>query len=134
MEDLLIVIFQFFFEMVLQVLAELPWDVWVGSRQSAVHCEPGPGLWIVLSLIAGGCVGGASLLIFPTTLLHWGSARMANLVVAPFTSAFVSHSLSRWSRSRRGNEPYPKIRTVCAACFTFALAVIRFTYATRQHG
>ena len=131
MEELLIVIFQFTFEILLQVLAELPWDLFLGSRQTTSTPQSNSGLWIVLSLIAGGSIGGLSLFVFPTALLHWRSARMANLIVAPTVSALASLYFSRSFTARRGNRSNPNIRAICAACFTFALAIIRFTYASR---
>ncbi|HEX4796823.1 MAG TPA: hypothetical protein VH370_23730 [Humisphaera sp.] len=132
MEDVLILILQFIFEVGLQVLAELPWDLFVGRRQTASNPNrpAGPGVWIFLSLIAGAAVGGLSLLIFPTTLLHLPATRMANLAVAPAISGFASAGFSRlWPNRRKPGDP--AIRPIAAACFTFALAVIRFTYAAR---
>jgi hypothetical protein len=131
MEDLLIVILQFFFEVLLQVLAELPWDLFVGSRQTSPNHEAGPGLWVVLSLAAGAGFGGISLLVFPTTLLHWSAARMANLIVAPAISGFVSFSFWRARKRAAVNRSDAKMRAVYAGCFTFGLAVIRFTFAGR---
>ena len=83
MEELLIVVFQFLFEILIQVLIELPWDQFLRSRPSPSHSKTSPGLWIILSLAIGASIGGVSLLIFPTTLLHWSSARNAYLIAAP---------------------------------------------------
>ena len=127
MEDLLVLILQFIFEVLLEVLAELPWDLFIGSREPSVPHEAGPGLWIFLSLAAGAGIGGLSLLFFPTTLLHWGGARMANLLAAPAISALVSIGFSR----RTSGTQTHNVRAFCAASFTFALAVIRFTFASR---
>jgi hypothetical protein len=134
MEDLLIVILQFFFEVLLQVLAELPWDLFVGSRQKSTDWEAGPGAWIFLSLAAGAGIGGISLLVFPTTLLHSSRARMANLIVAPAISGLVSFSFWRARKGVKVNRSDAEMRAVYAACFTFGLAVIRFAYAGRPHG
>ena len=134
MEEFLVILLQFVFEVLLQALAELPWDAFIGTGSSrSGGSEAYDGLWIVLSLIAGAALGGASLLLFPTTLLHWGGLRMANLVVAPAVSAYISLFFTR----RRSAETTPRTngttRAVCAACFTFALAIVRFTYAARPH-
>lgn len=131
MEEILVVILQVIFELALQVLAELPWDLFVGSRESASPRETGPGLWVVLSLVAGGAVGGISLLIFPETLIHWSDARMANLLVAPALTGCVAFAFSRSTIGPTGKPSHPRLRGVCAACFTLAVALIRFTYATR---
>ena len=136
MEDLIVVILQLIFEVALQVLAEMPWDLFIDSRMStskpARPARPaGPGLWIFLSLVAGAAVGGLSLLIFPTTLLHWPSVRMLNLVIAPAISALASIGFSRVRLGRNRKPGDPTARAVFAACFTFALALIRFTYAAR---
>jgi hypothetical protein len=126
-EDLLIILLQFFFEVVLQVLAELPWDLFVGTRHKSSSHEAGPGTWIFLSLAAGAGAGGISLLLFPTTLLHSSTARMANLIVAPVVSGVVSYGFWRKKRFLADRE----MRAVYAGCFTFGLAVIRFAYAAR---
>ena len=131
MEELLVLILQFFFEVIFQVLLEWPWDEILKSRKNGSNSESHLGLWIVLSFFAGAFVGLASLIALPNTLLHSGTARMANLVVAPTISALVPLLLSRSSKRRGGNRPSPKTRAICAACFTFALAIIRFTYAGR---
>jgi hypothetical protein len=128
-EELLVVILQFVFEIGLQVLAELPWDGFVSSGDSKGPKSP-TALWVVLSLLAGGAIGGLSLLIFPHTLLHWSSARMANLLVAPAVSALVVLGVASLRPPRPG-QINAKDRALYAACFTFALAIIRFTYAQR---
>src|ERR1700710_2348532 len=95
MEELFVIILQVTLEIFVQVLAELPWDLFISARgsgfQSTAPARPGAVFWGFLSLVAGGSLGGASLLVFPTTLLHWGAARMANLLIAPAASAFVSY-------------------------------------------
>jgi len=133
MEEVLVLILQFIFEVGLQILAELPWDLVVSSRpaSSRYNNDGGPGLWIVLSLIAGAAVGGFSLLIFPMTWLHLPATRMANLIVAPTVSGYVSAGFAKYWAGRKGKPANPAIRVTCAACFTLALALVRFTYATR---
>lgn len=129
MEELLVILCQFFFEVVLQVLAELPWELITSNRKPP---NPnGPALWVILSLLAGAGVGGLSLIFFPTTLLHSPTARLDNLLVAPALSAFASFSFATFRPTLAPNPSNPKSRALYAACFTFALAIIRFTYATR---
>jgi hypothetical protein len=65
MEEILIAIFQFLFEVVLQVIAELPLDLYVGSRESKRDQSTRKYEWIFVSLLMGGAVGGVSLLVRP---------------------------------------------------------------------
>jgi len=132
MEEFLVVLFQFLFEVVLQVLAELPWDAFVGSREIPSPKEWGGWQWGALSFFAGLAVGGLSLIFLPNTLLRSGGVRMINLLVAPTMSGLVAFTFSNVQKSRsKSKGADPSLRAVCAACFTLALALIRFTYATR---
>ena len=65
MEELLIALFQFFFEVVLQILAELPWDIFIGVRESKGDQSSRNGGWILVRLLMGGAVGAVSLLVRP---------------------------------------------------------------------
>src|ERR1700761_266771 len=99
MEEFLILLLQFVFEMLLEVLGSLPWDAFSYRWDDK---DQGFGLG-VLAFTAGCLLGGASLLMFPHTLLHHGWSRIGNLVVAPLLSGLVARSMAKW-RERKGRE------------------------------
>src|SRR5690349_8747663 len=131
MEEFLIVLFQFIFEVVLQVLAELPWDFYVGARERRNEESSDKFGWAVVSLLMGGAVGVLSLWVRPNTSIKHSEARLAYLFLAPPCSAWVSLWVARFL-ARRG-RPWiePGLHATCAFCFALVLTVLRFTYAHR---
>jgi hypothetical protein len=131
MEEFLILVFQFIFEVVLQVLAELPFDLFVGSREFKRDQSSKGFEWIFVSLVMGGAVGAISLFVRPNTLLKSGTARIAYLILAPLLSAWFSFVLARLLAGRGRSWIIPKRHAICAFCFALVLTVVRFTYAQR---
>jgi len=131
MEELLIFIFQFFFEIVLQVLLELPFDLFVGSRESKRDQSSRMFQWSVVGLVLGGVAGGISLFIFPQTFIKTSQWRIVYLIVAPTISAVFSFVLARAFVAKGKHWIDPKLHAVCALCFALVLTVLRFTYAQR---
>ena len=133
MEEILIAIFQFLFEVVLQVLAELPLDLYVGSRESKRDQSSRKYQWIFVSLVMGGAVGAVSLLVRPNTSIKSSTARIAYLVLAPPVSAWLSFVLARLFVGRGRSWIQPRLHAICAFCFALVLTVVRFTYAQRPN-
>ncbi len=131
MEEILIIVFQFLFEVVLQILAELPWDLFLSSRGRSIEPSSDESLWITLSFLLGGAVAMASLYLRPNTYLKHSSTRIAYLVFAPVCSAGVSFLLARYNAKRTPSYYSPKLHATCAFCFALVLTVVRFTYAHR---
>ena len=131
MEEFLIAIFQFLFEVVLQSLAELPWDWFVGRRELGGNQSSKKFQWIVASLLMGGGVGVISLLIRPNTSIRSSSFRVLYLICAPPFSALISYILARFVSGRERPWVQPRLQTICAFCFTLVLTILRFTYAQR---
>ena len=131
MEEILIALFQFFFEVVLQILAELPWDIFVGLRESKRDQPSRNGGWILVSLLMGGAVGAVSLLVRPQTSIRSSAARIGYLILAPPLSAWISFLLARVLVSRGRSWVEPQLHARCAFCFALVLTVVRFTYAQR---
>jgi len=106
MEDLLIAIFQFFFEVIVQLLAEVPWDLSLGisEKRSALRdSDPNYIFWGFGSLLAGAALGGASLLAHPHTVITHSWARVAYLFFAPISALFFSYFLSQASGYKSNN-------------------------------
>lgn len=128
MEELIVVIFQFVIEFTLNALGYLPAD-WPSKRRKTPESEnlrPLCFLW----LVAGGVVGGLSLLIFDYALLQPTWLRLANLLVSPLASAYLAQFVAR---RRAHTNPFivPRNHFWYGFWFSLGLAFIRFAYASR---
>ena len=85
MEELLVVIIQCLVEAALYS----PFDILAASRGDELPEFKGCGFF-ALYLIAGGIMGGLSLLILPRHLISSSSLRVANLFIAPILVASLS--------------------------------------------
>jgi hypothetical protein len=128
MEELLIIIIQFLFELILNVLINIPFDWPSRSRHTP---EPDRIVGVCMLWFGGGCLlGGISLLVLKHTLIALAALRILNVVAAPLGSAYLSQSIA--SRRARDN-PYihPRNHFWQAFWFTLGLVLIRFAYASR---
>jgi hypothetical protein len=128
MEDLLVVILQFLFELVLNVLVNVFFDWPWRSRRTP---EPMHIAWRGFWWFVVGCmVGGVSLPLLPYTLIRIGALRVLNLVVAPLIAASLSQAVAR-RRSETNANVIARNHYWQAFWFTVGLGIIRFAYATR---
>lgn len=131
MEEILIAVFQFLFEVVLQVLAEWPWDYFLGSREFRDDQWSRKMQWIIISVGMGCAVGLISLFLRPATSIRHSEWRVAYLILAPPCSAWISFTVARRLALRGRTWIHPRLHAICAFCFALALTVLRFTYARR---
>ena len=131
MEEIIILIFQFLFEVVIQILAELPWDWFIDSREHKSDEVPAHWKWATGSLVMGAVVGFVSLGLHSDTFIKTSGARIAYLVLAPPFSAWISLMLSRRMVRRGRKWVGPNLHALCSFCFALALTIIRFTYTHR---
>lgn len=128
MEQLLVLFIQFWLEFTINVVSIVPFD-WFSKNRTTAEPESIASrcfLWFL-----EGCIlAGVSLLILKHTIISVMALRIANLVLAPIVSAYITEAIAR----RRA-----KINPFIAPCnhfwqafwFTFGLVVIRFIYASR---
>lgn len=128
MEELLIVVIQFLFEFVLNVLGNLPFDLPSKNRTTP---EPESIALPCFLWFCGGCaLAGISLLVFKHTFITVAPLRLVNLALAPLVSAYISQAIA----ARRATaNPFiiPRNHFWQALWFTLGLVLIRFAYATR---
>ena len=120
MEELLIIVIQFFVEVVAQVILELPIDLFTSktSQKTEVNVLLG-----VLFIFLGGAIGGISLAFFPTSLIHSSWLRCANLIAAPLISYQFSKRMSKFKENVN-----PIVQARFALLFTFSLVAVRLAY------
>jgi len=125
MEDLIIAILQGIFEFTLEVLSYLPFD-WPLTEKTPISLSGK----CVLLFVAGCGFAGISVLILKHTWISFSVLRIANLILAPVTSAFISQAIAR-RRMKKNRSIIPRNHFWQAFWFTLGIALVRFTYAIR---
>jgi hypothetical protein len=132
-EELLILLLQFVFELLFDILVWFPWDIFLWWREDKTP----PGLrlsdnWLVplAGVVLGGILGGLSLVVVPTTILRHEAARLLNLVATPLLSGSLARALSK-RRVRSGRSSDPRLHFWFAFAFSIMFLVVRFTWAHR---
>jgi len=125
MEDLLIAHLQAVFEFALEVLSNVPFGWPSGTEPKSLPRA-------CLGWFAAGCVlGMLSIWLLRRTWISFPSLRIANLMLAPLTSAYVAQSIAR-----RKSSPYtlvvPRNHFWRSFWFTLGLVLVRFAYASRS--
>ncbi len=128
MEELLIIVIQFLVEFVVDVVANLPFD-WPSRNRTAPDRNSVAGE-CVLWLLLGAALAGASLLIFPRTMITLPALRIANVVLAPLASGLLSLFLAQ-RRARNNPNLIPRNQFWRAFWFTVGVVLVRFAYAGR---
>lgn len=126
--ELLVIFFEFFAEIVLQLIFELGGDVLSNSYMRR-RKQPAPN-WAVVAgaAILGALAGWLSLLVFPRSYLADPTLRLANLAVAPLVIGGIMALIGR-RRLKKGEEPSQLERFFGGALFAFAMAGVRFLFA-----
>lgn len=128
MEELLIIVLQFLFELALNVLANIPFD-WPSRNRRRPEPER-IGWWCVFWFIGGCVIGYISLFFLRQTLISVGALRMLNLLIAPLASASLSQAIAR-RRAQTNYNIVPRNHFWQAFWFTLGLVLVRFAYAAR---
>ncbi len=131
MEDILVLILQALFEFIVEGLSYSSLD-WSRDRTAGRAAREAESLFssCVLWFIFGCALAAVSLLVFRHTLIAVPALRVANLVAAPLTSAYLAQFLAG-RRARRNRTINPRHRFWQAFWFTLGLVLIRFVYASR---
>jgi hypothetical protein len=133
-EELLIVVVQFLFDLLLDTAISIPVDWVFGCEERARHnrgLEPPSSAPILAgATIVGAVLGGMSLVVWPHTLLRFGWLRILNLVLAPALSGAIAFQASKRRRTR-GSVSDDELHAVFAALLSFAFVAVRFLSGTR---
>jgi hypothetical protein len=121
MEELLVIIIQFFIEVIVQVIFELPFDLFKSKTSEKTEKN---FIIAILYVFAGVVVGCISLWVFPNSLIQNSWLRCVNLIVAPL----ISYSLSK-RLSKNKENVNPIIQARFAFLFTFSLVAVRLVYS-----
>jgi len=127
MEDLLVALLQFLLEFLIEIISWCPFD-W--PSQSALEAESltAKCFWW---FVGGSTLAAVSLHFLKHTWISFSALRIANLVLAPVTSALFSQAVAR-RRSRHDSSIIPRNHFWQAFWFTWGLVLVRFVYAVRK--
>ena len=124
--------FEFLFEIVLEVLLQLFFEVLVelGLHSIAEPFRKPPNPWLAAMGygILGVAAGGISLWPFPTYLVAGETLRILNLVLTPVAVGLLMCLMGAW-RAHRGQQVLRIDRFAYGYLFALALALIRFAFA-----
>jgi hypothetical protein len=126
MEDILIALLQCVVEFLADVFCYGPFD-WPFS-------EKAPGSLVskcTILFFVGSSLAWISVLVLKHTWISFSALRIANLFLAPITSAFISQAIARY-RGRRNRSIVPRNHFWQAFWFTLGVVTIRFAYAVRN--
>ena len=132
MEEFLVVLFQFFFELTINGFSFLPFDLPSKKRTT----PEGDSVWeFVLPLclvwsFVGTVVGGLSLIVFTHTFLQNSGLRIANLIVSPLLSGILAQILAR-HRAKLNPFLIPRNHFWYGFSFSLGITSVRFVYALR---
>lgn len=130
MEFLFELLFEFFGEIIVQVVFEAlaSAGLHIVRDPDAPPRTTNPWLLIIGYALLGAVAGGLSLLVFSHSLVHSPTARLINLVLAPAAGGLAMAAVGAW-RKRRGKVGIELDRFTYGYVFAFAMALVRFHWA-----
>jgi len=126
-EEILVAIIHFIFELVMEVLLNFPFDLPSKNRSSP---EP-ETIWpvCIMWFVCAFLLGLASLYFFKHSLINNPSLRIANLVLAPLISACLSQKIAA-HRAQKNHFIVPRNHYWQAFWFTLSFTMVRYAYTS----
>ena len=128
MEEVIVLVLQWIIEVLFEIATYFPFDLIGHSRDSGAKTTFGG--WVFAYAIIGIAIGVTINWIHPQIFLQSSVFRIANIIIAPFLSGYLSYRLSKW-RSLKNPEIKPGRHFFFAAAFTLGIVFVRFFYGTR---
>lgn len=128
MAEVLLALLEVIAEVLLQGLAEIPFDWALNKRERRVQAQGGrlrPVFWVIIAIVTGTGFGWLSHQLYPAPWPTTQIGRLAFLTVSPLLLGASSYLINR-SRTRRGQDwTRPWVHAGCATVFALSLAVTR---------
>jgi hypothetical protein len=125
--ELLIIIVQFVFELVLQLFFEGLVEVGAQKFSSKKREPMNPWLALIGYVFLGAIIGGISVWIWPTSFIASQPLRVVNLLVTPLLAGGVMALIGAW-RAKRGDPVLYIDRFAYGLVFAFSMALVRFFF------
>jgi hypothetical protein len=132
MEFFLEIALQVFFEFLMQIFGEIISEIGIRSLTEVFENRKVRNPWLASFgyLLIGAAVGGISLLVVRSTLIHSSTLRVLNLILTPLLAGLVM-ALIGLLRQRKGQQLVRLDRFGYGFIFAFGMALIRFAFAAR---
>jgi FtsH-binding integral membrane protein len=124
---LLELLFGFLGELLLQVLAEVLFELGLRSIATPFERSPNPYLATVGYVLLGALAGALSLWAFPSLLIVSHVGRIANVVVTPLLAGGAMAALGAWRR-RRDDQLVVLDRFAYGYLFSLVMALVRLRF------
>src|SRR5438874_1898242 len=129
MEEVLALILGAVVEVLLEILASVPWDAWLSVIERRRSKPGGPFErslvgGVLLGTAIGLLLGGISLAIRRETMLPWAWLRMLNVLAAPMLSGLLARGTAV-RRGARGQPSSPGYHFWFAFVLTLTLVIVR---------
>jgi hypothetical protein len=127
MEILFELLFEFIGELLLQVFAEILFEVGLRSLAAPFKRKPNPYLATIGYVVFGAIAGGLSLGVFPSLFISSHAGRIANAIVTPFIAGGCMAAVGTWRR-RRDQELILLDRFAYGYLFALVMALVRLRF------
>lgn len=129
MEAILEIILQFLGEFLVQIVIECFSEAGLHTFADASKKPRNVFVLVLIYAVFGTMAGGLSLLILPHAFILNLALREANVLITPLIAGTTMMLIGRW-RDKRGQERFGIDRFGYAFVFAFAMALIRFNWAS----
>jgi hypothetical protein len=127
---LLEIIFEFFLELLLQLIGEALVEAGFHKFSSPPITRTLDTIFaLVKYLVLGIIAGWFSTMIFPHSFIRSSKLHGMSLVITPLLAALTIYGIG-WIRQRQGKERIGWDTFACAFVFAFAMALVRFLFTT----
>ena len=128
MEELLLLVIQGLFELLLEVFGSFPLDTMSYKREREERN------WTILKcfffFVVGAGVGAVSVWMFPHTLFNSQVLRVGNLLIGPVLSGLASYWLAT-RKVRKGDVVWVSRHFWYSYLACLGLVLVRFAYSSR---
>ncbi|QNM98820.1 hypothetical protein [Chitinimonas koreensis] len=123
------ILFELLLEFVVQIIGELLFELGLRSLADPDRKPANPWLAALGYAIVGALLGGASLALFPHSMLAGTPWRWVNLIATPVAAGLCMAALGAW-RARRGQQVLRIDRFAFGYLFALSFALTRFCWAS----
>jgi len=129
MEVLFELLFQFVGELLLQVVAEVLFELGLRSLGAPFSKAPNPYLATIGYVLFGAIAGAMSLWAFPALFIHSSTGRIINVVVTPLVAGASMAAIGAW-RTAKGQRTILLDRFAYGFLFALVMALVRLRFGS----
>lgn len=129
MEIIFEVLFSFFGEFLLQVIAEALAELGLHSVREPFRRPPKPWLAAIGYALLGTIAGGISLLILPHLFVPLHNLQLMNVALTPIAAGLAMMAMGAWRR-RRDQELIRLDKFAYGYLFALTMALVRFHFGS----